>query len=91
MQSIILVYIKETDGRQADGAIQSRIGWEERHTLWEQNVIEERQNMRKLVDKIWFLMSEMNRGPGYHIYHRTCLHLKKTKRVGQMDDFRIQN
>ncbi len=29
MQSIILVYIKETDGRQADGAIQSRIGWEE--------------------------------------------------------------
>ncbi len=26
MQSIILVYIKETDGRQADGAIQSRIG-----------------------------------------------------------------
>ncbi len=44
-----------------------------------------------LVDKIWFLMSEMNRGPGYHIYHRTCLHLKMTKRVGQMDDFRIQN
>ncbi len=29
MQSIILVYIKETDGRQADGAIQSRIGREE--------------------------------------------------------------
>ncbi len=29
MQSIILVYIKETDGRPADGAIQSRIGWEE--------------------------------------------------------------
>ncbi len=25
--------------------------------------------MRMLVDKIWFLMSEMNRGPGYHIYH----------------------
>ncbi len=47
--------------------------------------------MRMLVDKIWFLMSEMNRGPGYHVYHRTCLHLKKTKRVGQMDDFRIQN
>ncbi len=44
-----------------------------------------------LVDKIWFLMSEMNRGPGYHIYHRTCLHPKKTKRVGQMDDFHIQN
>ncbi len=32
--------------------------------------------MQMLVDKIWFLMSEMNRGPGYHIYHRTCLHLK---------------
>ncbi len=28
MQSIILLYIKETDGRP-DGAIQSRIGWEE--------------------------------------------------------------
>ncbi len=52
---------------------------------------EEKQNMQMLVDKIWFLMSEMNRGPGYHIYHRTCLHLKRTKRVGQMDDFRIQN
>ncbi len=23
--------------------------------------------MQMLVDKIWFLMSEMNRGPGYHI------------------------
>ncbi len=43
-----------------------------------------------LVNKIWFLMSEMNRGLGYHIYHRTCLPLKKTKRVGQMDNFRIQ-
>ncbi len=97
MQSIILLYIKETDGRPADGAIQSRIGWKEIEDAhgtpyaWEQNVIEERQNMRMLVDKIWFLMSEMNRGPGYHIYHRSCLHLKKTKRVGQMDDFRIQN
>ncbi len=29
MQSIILLYIKETDGWPADGAIQSRIGWEE--------------------------------------------------------------
>ncbi len=29
MQSIILLYIKETDGRPADGAVQSRIGWEE--------------------------------------------------------------
>ncbi len=29
MQSIILLYIKETDGRPADGTIQSRIGWEE--------------------------------------------------------------
>ncbi len=28
--------------------------------LREQNVIEERQNMRMLVEKIWFLMSEMN-------------------------------
>ncbi len=53
--------------------------------------IEERLNMRMLVKKIWFLMSEMNRGPGYHIYHCTGLPLKKTKRVGQMDDFRIQN
>ncbi len=33
--------------------------------------------MRMLVDKIWFLMSEMNRGPGYHIYHRTCLQPKE--------------
>ncbi len=47
MQSIIFSIYKETDGRQADGAIQSRIGWEEmeedkeRHRLWEQNVIEE--------------------------------------------------
>ncbi len=80
MQSIILLYIKETDGRPADGAIQSRIGWEE---------IEDAHGTP--YDKIWFLMSEMNRGPGYHIYHRTCLHLKKTKKVGQMDDFRIQN
>ncbi len=80
----------------ADQQIQSRIGWEEMeedqgHTLWEQNVIEEKQNMQMLVDKIWLLMSETNRGPSYHIYHRTCLHPKKTKRVGQMDDFRIQN
>ncbi len=29
IQSIILLYIKETDGRPADGSIQSRIGWEE--------------------------------------------------------------
>ncbi len=29
MQSIILLCIKETDGRPADGVIQSRIGWEE--------------------------------------------------------------
>ncbi len=29
IQSRILLYIKETDGRPADGAIQSRIGWEE--------------------------------------------------------------
>ncbi len=29
MQSIISLYIKETDSRPADGAIQSRIGWEE--------------------------------------------------------------
>ncbi len=29
MQSIIVLYIKETDGRPADGAIQSPIGWEE--------------------------------------------------------------
>ncbi len=29
MQSIIVLYIKETDGRPADGVIQSRIGWEE--------------------------------------------------------------
>ncbi len=29
MQSIIVLYIKETDGRPADGAIQSRIEWEE--------------------------------------------------------------
>ncbi len=75
IQSIILLYIKETDGRPADGAIQSRIGWEEwkktkeRHTLWEQNVIEEKQNMQMLVDKIWLSMPEMNRGPGYHTYH----------------------
>ncbi len=34
----------------------------------EQNTTEERQSMRMLVDKIWFLMSEMNRDPGYHIF-----------------------
>ncbi len=56
----------------ADQQIQSRIGWEEMeedqgHTLWEQNVIEEKQNMQMLVDKIWLLMSETNRGPSYHI------------------------
>ncbi len=45
--------------------------------LWEQNIIEERQNTRMLVDKIWFLMSEMNRGPGYHAYHRTLFTPKK--------------
>ncbi len=50
----------------------------------EQNVIEEKQNMQMLVDKIWLSMPEMNRGPGYHTYHRTCSHLKRTKRVGQM-------
>ncbi len=42
------------------------------HTLWEQKVIEEKQNMQMLVDKIWFLMSEMNRGPGYHIQYITA-------------------
>ncbi len=67
----------------ADGAIQSCIGWEE--------MGEHPQNMWMLVDKIWFLMSEINRGPGYHIYHCTCLHLNKTKKVEQMDDFRIHN
>ncbi len=41
--------------------------------------------MQMLVDKILLSMPEMNRGPGYHIYHRTCLHLKRTKRVGQME------
>ncbi len=97
MQSIILVYIKETDGRQADGAIQSRIGWEEmEEDQGTPYALRAERNWRKTKyaeagDKIWFLMSEMNRGPGYHIYHRTCSHLKKTKRVGQMDDFRIQN
>ncbi len=44
-----------------------------------------------LVDKIWFLMSEMNRGPGYHIYHLKKFTPKEDKRVGQMDDLRIQN
>ncbi len=78
MPSIILLYIKETDGRPADGAIQSRIGWEEMEEdqgtpyAWEQNVIEEKQNMQMLVDKIWFLISEMNRGPGYHILYITA-------------------
>ncbi len=95
MQSIILVYIKETDGRQADGAIQSCIGWEEMEkdqgTPYALRAERSKQNMQMLVDKIWPSMSEMNRGPGHHIYHRTCLHLKKTKRVGQMGDFRIQN
>ncbi len=47
--------------------------------------------MQMLVDKIWLSMPEMNRGPGYHTYHRTCSHLKRTKRVGQMDDFHIQS
>ncbi len=97
MQSIIVLYIKETDGRPADGAIQSRIGWEEMgDDQGTPYALRAERNWRKtkyavLVDKIWFLMSEMNRGPGYHIYHRTCLHLKKTKRVWQMDNFRIQN
>ncbi len=96
MQSIILLYIKETDGRPADGAIQSRIGWEEmEEDQGTPYALRAECNWRKTkyadADKFWFLMSEMNRGPGYHIYHRTCLHLKKTKRVGQMDDFHIQN
>ncbi len=30
-----------------------------------------------LVDKIWFLMSDMNIGPGYHIYPRTRLQPKE--------------
>ncbi len=30
----------------------------ERHTLWEQNVIEEKQNMQMLVDKILLSMPE---------------------------------
>ncbi len=96
MQSIIVLYIKETDGRPADGAVPHRMrgnGRCPRNTICfeSKNVIEERQNMRMLVEKMWFLMSEINRGPGYHIYHRMYLHIKKTKRVGQMDDFRIQN
>ncbi len=78
IQLIILLYIKETDGDQQ--MVQSSPAYDERkwkktkerHTLWEQNVIEERQNMRMLVDNIWFLMSEMNRGPGYHIQYITA-------------------
>ncbi len=64
---------------------------EDQGTPYAQNVIEEKQNMQMLVDKIWLSMPEMNRGPGYHTYHRTCSHLKRTKRVGQMDDFHIQS
>ncbi len=87
IQSIISLYIKETDGRPADGAIQSRIGWEEMEEdqgtpyalRAERNW--RKQNMQMLVDKIWLSMPEMNRGPGYHTYHRTCSHLKRTKRV----------
>ncbi len=78
MQSIIVLYIKETDGRPADGAIQSRIGWEEMgDDQGTPYALRAERNWRKTKNadagrQIWFLMSEMNRGPGYHIYHRTC-------------------
>ncbi len=97
IQSKILIYIKETDGRPADGAIQSRIGWEEmEEDQGTPYALRAERNWRKTKyadagRQNWLSMPQMNRGPGYHIYHRTCLHLKRTKRVGQMDDFHIQN
>ncbi len=99
MQTIILVYIKETDGRQADGAIQSRIGWEEmEEDQGTPYALRAERNWRKtkyaeagrqnLALNAW---NEQRPWSSYSIYHRTCLHPKRTERVGQMDDFRIQN
>ncbi len=53
--------------------------------------IEEKTKYADAGRQNWLSMPEMNRGPGYHTYHRTCSHLKRTKRVGQMDDFHIQS
>ncbi len=75
IQSIILLYIKETDGRPADGAIQSRIGWEEmEEDQGTPYALRAERNWRKTKyadagRQIWLSMPEMNRGPGYHIYH----------------------
>ncbi len=82
IQSRILLYIKETDGRPADGAIQSRIGWEEmEEDQGTPYALRAERNWRKTKyadagKQNWLSMPEMNRGPGYHTYHRTCSHLR---------------
>ncbi len=75
MQSIILLYIKETDGRPADAAIQSRIGREEMGKVHgtpyalRAELIEERQNMRMMVNKIWFLKSPCSENQVFYVVY----------------------
>ncbi len=59
---------------------------EDQGTPYAQNVIEEKNKYADAGRQNLALNPEMNRGPGYHTYHRTCSHLQRTKRVGQMDD-----
>ncbi len=97
IQSRILLYIKETDGRPADGAIQSRIGWEEMEAdqgtpyalRAERNW--RKQNMQMLVDKIWLSMPEWTEALVYHYISPHVFTPKEDQEVGQMDDFHIQS
>ncbi len=84
IQSIIVLYIKETDGRPADGAIQSRIGWEEmEEDQGTPYALRAERNWRKtkyadagrqnLVLNVW---NEQRPWLSYTVYHRTCLHPK---------------
>ncbi len=93
----ILLYIKETDGRPADGAIQSRIGWEEmEEDQGTPYALRAERNWRKtkyadagrqnLALNAW-----MNRGPGYHTYHPHVFTPKEDQEGWTNDDFHIQS
>ncbi len=97
IQSIILLYIKETDGRPADGAIQSRIGWEEmEEDQGTPYALRAERNWRKkkyadagrqnLALNAW---NEQRPWLSYISPH--VFTPKEDQEVGQMDDFHIQS
>ncbi len=97
IQSRILLYIKETDGRPADGAIQSRIGWEEmEEDQGTPYALRAERNWRKTKyadagRQNLLSMPEMNRGPGYHNISPHVFTPKEDQEGWTMDDFHIQS